>query len=171
MGSSCRRLAQLLGIAMLLPMAPSAVLAQDPADVTMAHPMVGAWFLDVTAEDSVDDPVLVIFHGDGTYIQPDDEVTGIGAWVPTGDRTADVTIHWLFQDPETGAKGISIARGSFGVAEEGSTLEGDYNMEFIGPDGQSSGEIGPVRATAVRVAVEAMGDPVAGPEAMLSDAE
>lgn len=55
------------------------------------------------------------------------------------------------------------------VSEDGSTIEGNYNMEFTGPDGQSSGEIGPMRATAVRMALEAMGEPVAGPESMMGD--
>jgi hypothetical protein len=39
-------------------------------------------------------------------------------------------------------------------------LTAEYTLEFVGPDGSSSGELGQAQATGRRIAVEPMGTPV-----------
>ena len=80
-------------------------------------------------------------------------------WQPTGPQSADVTIHFQQADAE-GATSTAIVRAAVEVAGDGQSLTATYTLEFIGPDGTSSGQLGPTTATGTRLAVEPMGTPV-----------
>jgi hypothetical protein len=56
---------------------------------------------------------------------------------------------------------MGIIRASIEVAPDGQSLTATYTLEFIDPDGTSSGEIGPGMAEGTKLAVEPMGTPVA----------
>jgi hypothetical protein len=67
--------------------------AQDATPAAMTamatHPVVGTWVLTGTIDDDTF-PFLVIFHGDGTYMEiyPWGAIFA-GVWNPTGERTAE----------------------------------------------------------------------------------
>lgn len=139
----------------------SATLAQDASPIATAEsPVVGAWLLDVDGDpDSA--PTVAIFHADGTYIQEDQGANvAIGSWEPNGPNTGAVTFTWYGVD-ESGAYGSSTVRATVEVAADGTSLTAVYTLEFIGPDGTSSDQMGPGTATGTRIAVEPMGSPVA----------
>jgi hypothetical protein len=73
-----------------------AAMAQE---AMASHPVVGVW--DSTGELAGNTfPFLAIFHGDGTYMEiyPWGTVI-IGAWQPTGERTAEATaVNYEFID-------------------------------------------------------------------------
>ena len=136
--------------------------AQDATPAALAdHPIVGAWLLDVDADDPANPPALAIFHDDGTYLQADpDGSNGVGTWEATGPTTAALTAIFHGQDETGGFAGATTARGTVEVDEAGEALTAEYTLDFGGPDGTSAGEIGPATATAERIAVEPMGTPV-----------
>ena len=69
--------------------------AQDPSPA--AHPLVGAWVLDSDVESADDPPIYLLVHADGTWLVANPYFgDGVGAWQPTGDRTAGGTL--VFQD-------------------------------------------------------------------------
>lgn len=126
------------------------------------HPLIGAWTADTNADDPANAPSLVIFHDDGTFIQTAvDEGTGLGSWEATGPTSADLTI--LFPGPVENAvfPGFVTVRVQLEVDETSDTFTGMYTFEFPGPGGASTGEWGPFTVTGERIAVEAMGTPVA----------
>lgn len=53
-----------------------------------------------------------------------------------------------------------VVRADIEVAEDGQTLTATYTGEFIGPDGTSTGEVGPGLAEGTRLAVEPQGTPI-----------
>ena len=88
--------ALLLIAALASGLAPHAI-AQD-ADAT--HPIVGMWWWENASADPFDDSFAVFQEG-GTYVEETPFIgAGIGTWVPTGERTADLLI--VFQDIEGG---------------------------------------------------------------------
>lgn len=127
--------------------------AQDSTDSLANHPLVGVWLLDTDAEDPENAPTPTIFSSDGTYVQVDEDGTGIGVWDATGERTANLTI--LFFD-EGGSYKV---RAAVEVDETGEELSASYTFEPT-IAGESLGEFGPESATGTRIAVEAMGEPV-----------
>jgi hypothetical protein len=140
-------------------MSHRAISAQDTA--TENHPLVGVWLLD--AEPEVEGNALesVIFTDDGTFINV--EVNGttlLGAWEATGATTADLLFVSYDIDEEGGNAGQVTIRSSFEVSADGNSLTGQYTIEFVGPDGTSTGEAGPAMLTATRLEVEAQGTPV-----------
>jgi hypothetical protein len=126
-----------------------------------AHSLVGAWLLD---SDPAPDNVLSlsVFHADGTYTEfdPEDGSAGAGAWVSTGDNTAILTIVFLEAADDGSAAGQATVRATIEVAADGQSFTASYTLEFIDPDGTSTGEYGPVDATATRIVAEAPGEPV-----------
>jgi len=86
---------------------------------------------------------------------------GIGAWEPTGERTGALTVSFQFAD-ENKAVSTSTVRASVEVSDDGQGWTAAYTVEYVGPDGVSSGQIGPVTASATRIAVEPM-SPAASP--------
>jgi hypothetical protein len=163
-----RRLALLatVGVASLLAVlsigSSPHVTAKGATPSAMAgHPLIGAWLADVDVNDPNNPPSLIIFHDDGTYIQSDpDGSNGVGTWEATGPRTAALTA--LFQNQtESGAlAGTVKVRAAITVDASGNAWTADYTLEFIQPNGASSGQMGPGKAAGKRIAVEPMGTPV-----------
>lgn len=131
-------------------------------DASLAdHPIVGAWVIDVDADDPANPPALVIFHDDGTYLQSDpDGSAGVRTWEATGATTVALTalFHGLDENDEFAE--TTKVRATAEVDDTGDALTAEYTLDIVGPDGTSSGEIGPATATAERIAVEPMGEPV-----------
>lgn len=134
----------------------SIALAQDTTATDFTgHPLVGTWMLDTDLEDEENLPSLVIFAADGSYLEIDADGQGVGAWEPTGDTTATLTI-W-FSDEE----GLGTIRASVEVSADGQTVAATYTLEIFDPvTGEGSGQIGPAAAEGTRIAVEAPGTPV-----------
>lgn len=141
--------------------------AQEGTPGAMAgNPFVGAWDADTDTSDPSNPPSLIVFNRDGTYLQVDPGGSGVGVWEATGPRSVALTILFHNQD-ENGNVGTVKVRASGEVDASGDTFTATYTVEFTGPDGTSSGEMGPGTATGTRIAVEPMGSPVGpliGPE-------
>ena len=87
--------------------------AQEPT--TAEHPIVGAWEWDNDPANPGTDISYAIFHDDGTYVEVNsDGSINIGAWEPTGERTADLTARTQILDPETD----EMVRGTLLLAAE-----------------------------------------------------
>jgi uncharacterized cupredoxin-like copper-binding protein len=132
----------------------SATVAKEHAPTTADSPAVGAWLLDVGNGSGIA-PTTAIFHADGTYIQTDGDAVAIGSWEATGPDTGALTITQYGFD-ETGAVGSTTIRATFEVPADGGSLTGTFTLEFMGPDGTSTGQMGPQAATGTRIAVEPM---------------
>jgi hypothetical protein len=144
------------------------VAAQDasPAD-TMTHPIVGSWMLDLEPEVPDDPFSLVRFSADGGYLQIDpDGTNSIGAWEPTGDNSAILTLTFVTEED-----GTSTARATVDVDPDGETFTATYTLEFVDLSGESSGEIGPGTAEGTRMVVEGPGEPVASFEEAFGEFE
>src|SRR5215213_11767617 len=78
------------------------VVAQEATPSSIAtHPLVGTWRWDNDPADPADDS-YGIFAADGSYLEvtkPTNVGIGIGSWIPTGDRTADVITVYQDVDP------------------------------------------------------------------------
>jgi len=84
---------------------------------------------------------------------------GVGAWAATGERMASVTIVFHEVDEALALESTSIARVTVEVSADGQGFTAPYTIEFVGPHGTASGELGPGTATGTRIVVEAMGTP------------
>ena len=122
---------------MLVSVGPGAVGQEaTPAGMRAAdHPIVGAW----RWTNSPDDPVLytyAIFHDDGTYVEVAGNSTGIGAWEPTGERTAEVGYFYQNIAPSPGGfePGTVLIRATVEVAESGDSATATYGVEVQAPD-------------------------------------
>ncbi|HEY7029977.1 MAG TPA: hypothetical protein VH482_01555 [Thermomicrobiales bacterium] len=150
------------GLGAALAIHATAAFAQEaatPAAMT-GHPVVGAWAAITDVRDPNGSRSLFIFHADGTYSEADaDGTDGYGAWSPTGDSTADVTILSNQSDEKGAFFGQLKVRASVQVAADGQTFTAPYTLEFLLADGSQTGEYGPGTATATRITVEAMGTP------------
>jgi hypothetical protein len=135
----------------------SGALAQDarPSSIE-GHPLVGAWLIDIRAEDPGNPPSSAIFHGDGTYMQADVVGVGIGTWEPINPGTGELTVVFHQADPRRGVMTATI-RATVRVADDNQSLSATYTLEVVGPDGIPSGQRGPATATGVRIDVEPMG--------------
>src|SRR5215207_1753621 len=89
------------------------------------HPIVGTWHWDNDPSDPADDS-YGIFAADGSYLEvtkPNNVGVGIGSWVPTGDRTADVITVYQDVDPTAVfAAGTATFLMSATVEESGDEL-------------------------------------------------
>jgi hypothetical protein len=145
---------------LLVALMGSGALAQDASPGTAGHPLVGAWLVDTNAADDTNPPSTVVFHDDGTYLEIDVDGVAAGVWEPTGPQTAALTFGFRGHD-ENGALIGSTIRATVEVAADGQSLTATYTVDFLGPDGTQTGELGPGMATGTRVTVEPMGSPVA----------
>lgn len=69
-------------------------------DLDTKHPIIGMWWWENSSADPFDDSFAVFQEG-GTYVEETAYIgAGIGTWVSTGERTADLLI--VFQDIEGG---------------------------------------------------------------------
>lgn len=119
------------------------------------HPLVGAWMVDTEPENPTNAPHLAIVSSDGTYLEVDPDGTAVGVWEATGETTGAITFHFL-----AGPAGMGTIRGDIDVAPDRQSWTASYTLELIGPDGTSTGEIGPGMASATRIMVESQGTPV-----------
>ncbi len=140
----------------------SAVAQEGTPTVVSGHPVIGAWLADVDTNDPENAPSLFIFHDDGTYIQADvDGSSGIGVWEATGSNTAALTALFHGEEESGEFAGTAMLRATIEVDESGDALTAEYTVDFIDPEGTSSGEMGPGMASAQRITIEPMGEPVA----------
>jgi hypothetical protein len=87
---------------------------------TATHPLAGAWtIVNGVGEEAF--PSVAIFHADGTYTEvlPWGSIL-LGAWQPTGERTATMTQILNYQ-VEDGLVHVQV-RGTVDVDETGHTL-------------------------------------------------
>lgn len=116
--------------------------AQDAQSAMATHPVVGTWWWENISDDPFDDSYAV-FQADGTYVEATSYIgTGIGSWVPTGERTADLII--IFQDTEGGldptapaafVAGTITFRLAIEVDETGNAIVSRGPSEVRSPDG------------------------------------
>ena len=131
------------------------------------HPIVGAWrFVNEpgTPEENVS---YGIFHADGTYTEAHPYGgPGIGAWTPTGERTADLTIIFqnISEDPNVFEPGVVTVWQAFEVDETGTTLTATGSVEVATPDGAVvfAGEANSLGTRVKAEPVPVMGTPMAG---------
>jgi len=136
------------------------VAAQDEGKKRFGeHPIVGPWVIE--ADDPASTPSLAIFHPDGSYTFRSGTGVGIGAWEPTGERTADATLLFPVLDEQGEFGGFAVLRSSGEVADDGQALAGTGTVEFPTADGGTTGEIGLTSLTGTRIVVEPVGEPVA----------
>jgi hypothetical protein len=157
-----RRGSLTLGVSMLLfaAMLSPGALAQDASPGLAAHPLVGTWIVDTNTADDTNAPSTVEFHADGTYLEVDVDGVSAGAWEPAGPQTATLTFVFRGTD-ESGAPTSGTVRADVEVAADGQSLTATYTVEFAGPDGTPTGQLGPGEASGTRLKVEPMGSPVA----------
>lgn len=158
-----------------LPFATHGVTSSAGAqDVTPAgHPLVGAWVLDLDLQGTDDPPLYVLFHADSTVILANPYFgDGVGAWQPTSERTADVTIVFqdLDSDPTQTAPGILTALMAIEVDTAGETFTARWEAESRWFDGTLASldesvamgtrlPVEPLPASATPIASDAAGPP------------
>ena len=136
-------------------------------DTMAGHPIVGAWRLvnePGTPEENVS---YAIFHADGTYTEAHPYGgTGIGAWAPTGERSADLTIVFqnISQDPNVFEPGVVTVWQANEADETGETLTATGTAEVAMPDGTVvfEGEANFLNTRLQAEPVPEMGPPAAG---------
>jgi hypothetical protein len=116
--------------------------AQDASPAMANHPVVGTWWWQNISTEPFDDS-FAVFHADGTYVEETAYIgAGIGSWVPTGERTADLII--IFQDTEGGldptapaafVAGTITFRLSIEVDEAGNAIVARGPTEIRSPAG------------------------------------
>lgn len=122
-----------------------------------AHPLVGTWLLRFPDEPGTG-PCLNAYTADGLAFQVYPQRQGQGAWAGTGERTAVMTLVLVRQDGES-VRGTVRVRASLKVDATADAFAGTFTTEFVGLDGASSGERGPLSVAGERVRIEA---PAAG---------
>lgn len=146
------------------------------------HPLVGSWEVRVRFEG--DRPIevtnLITFTADGGILAasggelpniPGVFGTGLvlteghGAWLATGERTADGTFRSLTLGQTGGISSTNTARMSVTVDATGDAYTGDFSFESVSPSGNSMGmDRGTLSATRITVeppALTAAATPVA----------
>jgi hypothetical protein len=125
-----------LGVALAVSTRPAA--AQDAASTMASHPIVGTWvskFADMNPGTSYS---YFVYHADGTFIELHPFAgTLVGAWQPTGERTANTIIKGQNIGLEWGGfvPGMVTAWISVTVDESGDAFTGDGVLELAQPDG------------------------------------
>ena len=141
--------------------APRLVSAQS-SDLA-GHPIVGSWLLDTDLTDPKNAVSLVAFTADGIYMEVDDDgTTGLGSWASTGDTTGEMTLRFVDAD------GIAIIRASLEVSATDDMLRAEYTIEFVDPEGVSTGEYGPGKRKAPGQRSSRWGQPVGTLEDLFS---
>jgi hypothetical protein len=138
------------------------VVAQEATPSSMAtHPLVGTWRWDNDPADPADDS-YGIFAADGSYLEvtkPNNVGVGIGSWVPTGDRTADVITIFQDVDPsETFEPGTATFLMSATVDASGDQFTGIADLQTRDVTGAVTFEASGWTLTASRVTVGPLPD-------------
>ena len=152
-----RRVPALLSVAAAarrgLAAAGRAASARGAALAGARHPLVGAWLLTFPDEPGAS-PRLNSYTGDGIALQTHPAGNDAqGAWAPTGERTAVMTL--LLLGLERGAtRGMGRVRAALEVDAAGNAFAGSFTLEFVAAGGASWGEEGPLRVAGRRVRAE-----------------
>ncbi len=147
------------------------VVAQD-ATPTPDHPLIGTWIADTDLEDPDNPQDAFLFTADGGFVEIDaNGDQNLGAWEATGATTANLTIVTSAGDDEGANFGTVVIRASFEVGADGDSFTGEFTIEFIEPDGTTSGEAGPGQVSGERLTVEAPGTPTTTLEELFSQFE
>jgi hypothetical protein len=130
-------------------------------------PIVGTWVLDVNVDDTADPPALLTVEPGGTLRLTDCcNGSGAGVWRPARGQGFMATLLTPWYDDD-GFVGWNTTRALVTADED--FMRVTYTVDIPARDGTTSGQLGPVHATGVPVAVEGPGEtlgsaPVAGPE-------
>ena len=133
-------------------------VAQDgtPAAAMAGHPFVGAWVVDTDTADPANFPALGAATADGVYVESHPQVgVGVGAWEPTGGRTANLTLVFRATDQGGAPVGVVTARAAVQVYEGDDAWDATYTFEAVAPDGAVL-FAGQGRAHATRVVAQPM---------------
>jgi hypothetical protein len=127
--------------------------ARDTAPTAAGHPLVGAWLLTFPDEPGAS-PRLNSYTADGIALQTHPAGNDAqGAWAPTGERTAVMTL--LLLGLERGAtRGTGRVRAALEVDAAGDAFAGWFTLEFVAAGGASRGEEEPLRVEGRRVRAE-----------------
>ena len=127
--------------------------ARGAAPARAGHPLVGAWLLTFPDEPGAS-PRLNSYTADGIALQTHPAGNDAqGAWAPTGERTAAMTL--LLLGLERGAaRGTGRVRAALEVDAAGDAFAGSFTLEFVAAGGASRGEEGPLRVEGTRVRAE-----------------
>lgn len=106
------------------------VAAQDATPEALAnHPVVGTWIVDPVTASPANAPAVAVWGADGSFI---DAASGfIGAWEPTGPRTALHSFVGVLPDDA----GYVIVSGEITVDASGDTFTQPYATTVFAPDG------------------------------------
>jgi hypothetical protein len=132
------------------------------------HPIVGAWRWDNDLANPDTHISYGVFHDDGTYLEVTTGAgTAVGSWLPTGERTADVTnvFQDISEDPSIIEVGTSTIQLAAEVDESGIITLASFTADVQTLDGTILFQGGPYDARGTRVEVEPMvpfGTPAAG---------
>ena len=129
---------------------PTALAAVDDTDMMTTHPLVGAWVIETQAYDGNRTRTLILIDPAGLVTAASKQGVGLGAWQPTGDRTADLTFRFFdkFQ--------LGKLRASAEVSEDGQRFTASATVEVSDDLFESTGPLGPIAVSATRIAVEPM---------------
>ena len=134
--------------------------AQDGTPTAMAdHPVVGAWRWE--NEPPGGGEVFVsyaIFHADGTYTEVNiDNLTSIGSWEPTGDRTADGSFFFADLNPDPAVVEYGEGWQSVEVDESGNAITAVITFQVRDANGEVVFLDEGVMSRGTRVAVASTG--------------
>ena len=139
----------------------AADIDQPDAPAMATHPIVGTWRWDNDPADPADDS-YGIFAADGSYLEvtkPTNVGIGIGSWIPTGDRTADVITVYQDVDPtEVVEAGTATFLMSATVEERGDELAATTDVQTRDVAGAVTFEASGWTLTASRVTVGPLPD-------------
>jgi hypothetical protein len=151
-----------LVVGLLLAMATGSAAAASNhrrSDAT-GHTLVGMWVVDVDSSGTLDAPALLTVSRDGTMRFSDCcSSPSAGVWAARGRRGADVNVLLPRGDGD-GYVGFNTLRGSVEVSQDGQSFTATYTMDIPIRGEGTSGQLGPVAASGVRVDVEPMGEAV-----------
>jgi hypothetical protein len=132
---------------------------------TSDHALVGTWLITYDGNPTYHEMATIFADGTALVSTPDGS-NGQGVWEPTGEFTAIATMSVVFED---GTR--LLARVSIELAPDGQSYTALITNEFFDLSGEGSGEIGPGRAHATRIQVEAPGTPIASFEEYFGESE
>ncbi len=94
-----------------------------------------------------------MLSADGLAFQAKTGRHGQGAWEATSERAAVMTLALLIQEG-TVFRGTVRVRAALEVDATGDAFAGTFTTEFVGTDGATSGERGPLAVRGERVRAE-----------------
>ena len=154
----------LLGLVATVAQSTDAQEATPDTTTMMAmttHPLVGTWRWD-NDPAVLDDDSYGIFTTGGSYLEvtrPDNAGVGVGAWTPTGERTADVITVFIDADAsEAFAPGTGTFLMSVTVDASGDAVTATADLQVRDPDGTVTFEGAGWTFTGTRVSVAPLPD-------------